>query len=318
MDALTLIPKFASTLKALIRNKEKLSKMARTPLNEHCSAVILNKLPKKLGDPGRFLIPCKFPGIDECLALADLGASINLMPFSVWKKLNLPNLTPTCMTLELADRSISRPIVIAKDVNVKVGVFQFPADFVVVDFEPDPRVPLILGSVFFRDSRCFDRRVRRNCAFLTLANDDPGFTGVDESYDGQRGGRYFQIPIDPKDQEKTTFTCPYGTFAYRRMPFGLCNGTRLHSEVYDGHIPDMIEKAQEVFMDAFRVFRNSYFSCLSNLRKVLLNASFYGNRCVRTLNLALKLGKKTFLGERRHRYLEQNFKERNRCRQKPK
>ncbi|GJS74879.1 hypothetical protein Tco_0724760 [Tanacetum coccineum] len=82
MDALTLMPKFASTLKALIGNKEKLSEMARTPLNEHCSAVILNKLPEKLGDPGRFLIPCKFPGMDECLALADLGASINLMPFS--------------------------------------------------------------------------------------------------------------------------------------------------------------------------------------------------------------------------------------------
>ncbi|GJX09740.1 reverse transcriptase domain-containing protein [Tanacetum coccineum] len=81
MDALTLMPKFASTLKALIRNKEKLSEMVRTPLNEHYSTVILNKLPKKLGDPGRFLIPCKFPEMDECLALADLGASINLMPF---------------------------------------------------------------------------------------------------------------------------------------------------------------------------------------------------------------------------------------------
>ncbi|GJW83911.1 reverse transcriptase domain-containing protein [Tanacetum coccineum] len=122
MDALTLMPKFASSLKTLIGNKEKLSEMARTPLNEHYSAVILNKLPKKLGDPDRFLIPCKFPRMDECLALADLGASINLMPFSVWKKLNLTDLTPTCMTLELADRSISRPIGIAKDVNIKVGV----------------------------------------------------------------------------------------------------------------------------------------------------------------------------------------------------
>ncbi|GJR68325.1 reverse transcriptase domain-containing protein [Tanacetum coccineum] len=153
MNALTLMPKFASTLKALIGNKEKLSEMARTPLNEHCSAVILNKLPKKLGDPDRFLIPCKFPGMDECLALADLGARINLMPFSVWKKLNLPNMTPTCMTLELANRSISRPIGIAKDVNVKVGVFQFPADFVVVDFEPDPRVPLILRRCFLKTDR---------------------------------------------------------------------------------------------------------------------------------------------------------------------
>ncbi|GJZ07607.1 reverse transcriptase domain-containing protein [Tanacetum coccineum] len=152
-DALILMPKFTSTLKALIGNKEKLSEMARTPLNEHCSAVILNKLPEKLGDPGKFLIPCDFPGMNECLALADLGASINLMPLSVWKKLSLPELTPTCMTLELADRSITQPIGIAEDVDVKVGKFQFPADFVVVDFDADPRVPLILGRAFLKTER---------------------------------------------------------------------------------------------------------------------------------------------------------------------
>ncbi|GJR62728.1 reverse transcriptase domain-containing protein [Tanacetum coccineum] len=152
-DALILMPKFASTLKALIGNKEKLSEMARTPLNEHCSAVILNKLPEKLGDPGKFLIPCDFPGMDECLALADLGASINLMPLSVWKMLSLPELTPTCMTLELADRSITQPIGIAEDVYLKVGKFKFPADFVVVDFDADPRVPLILGRSFLKTGR---------------------------------------------------------------------------------------------------------------------------------------------------------------------
>ncbi|GJT30210.1 reverse transcriptase domain-containing protein [Tanacetum coccineum] len=146
-------PKFAkTTLKTLIGNKEKLSELARTPLNENCSAVILNKLPKKLGDPGRFLIPCEFTGITTCNALADLGASINLMPYSVWKNLSLPELTPTCMTLELADRSITEPIGIAEDVFVNVGKFQFPADFVVVDFEPDPRVPLILGRCFLKTS----------------------------------------------------------------------------------------------------------------------------------------------------------------------
>nr|GFA58428.1 reverse transcriptase domain-containing protein [Tanacetum cinerariifolium] len=118
-DALILMPKFASTLKALISNKEKLSKMARTPLNEHCSVVLLKKLPKKLGDLGKFLIPCDFLGMAEYLALADLGASINLMPYSMWKKLSLPDLTPTCMTLELADRSISRPVGVAEDVYVK-------------------------------------------------------------------------------------------------------------------------------------------------------------------------------------------------------
>nr|GEW58377.1 reverse transcriptase domain-containing protein [Tanacetum cinerariifolium] len=116
-DALMLIPKFASTLKALIGNKEKLSEMAQTPMNEHCSTVILNKLPKKLGDPKKFLIPCEFPGMDECLALADLGANINLMPLSVWKGLSLPELTSTCMTLELADRTESKPVGIAKDVK---------------------------------------------------------------------------------------------------------------------------------------------------------------------------------------------------------
>nr|GEV29586.1 reverse transcriptase domain-containing protein [Tanacetum cinerariifolium] len=152
-DALILMPKFYSTLKALIGNKEKLSEMARTPMNEHCSTVILNKLPRKLGDPDKFLIPCEFPGMDECLALANLGTSINLMPLFVWEGLSLLNLTLTCMTFELADRSVSKPIGIAKDVSVKVGVFHFPADFVVVDFEPDPRVPLIIGWCFLKIDR---------------------------------------------------------------------------------------------------------------------------------------------------------------------
>ncbi|GJV43803.1 reverse transcriptase domain-containing protein [Tanacetum coccineum] len=107
----------SSTLKTLIGNKEKLSEMARTPLNENCSAVILNKLPKKLRDPGRFLIPCEISRINTCNALTDLGASINLMPYSVWKNISLLELTPTCMTLELADHSISEPIVSAVKVH---------------------------------------------------------------------------------------------------------------------------------------------------------------------------------------------------------
>nr|GEW85059.1 reverse transcriptase domain-containing protein [Tanacetum cinerariifolium] len=138
---------------SLIENKEKLSEMARTPLNEYCSAILLKKLPKKLGDPGKFLIPCDFPGMAECLALADLGASINLMPFSVWKRLSLPDLTPTCMTLELADSLISRPVEVAEDVYVNVGSFHFSADFVVVDFDADPRVPLILRTTFPKTGR---------------------------------------------------------------------------------------------------------------------------------------------------------------------
>nr|GEU89130.1 reverse transcriptase domain-containing protein [Tanacetum cinerariifolium] len=152
-DALILMPKLASNLKALIENKEKLSEMARTPLNEHYSVVLLKKLPEKLGDPSKFLIPCDFPSMAKCLALADLGASINLMPLSVWKKLSLPDLTPTCMTLELADHSISCPVGVGEDVYVKVGSFHFLVDFVVVDFDADPRVPLILGRSILKTGR---------------------------------------------------------------------------------------------------------------------------------------------------------------------
>nr|GEW64721.1 reverse transcriptase domain-containing protein [Tanacetum cinerariifolium] len=108
---------------------------------------------RKLGDPDKFLIQCDFPRMAECLALADLGASINLMPLSVWNKLSLPNFSPTCMTLELANRSISRPFGVAEDVFVKVGAFHFPADFVVVDFDADHRVPLILGISFLKTRR---------------------------------------------------------------------------------------------------------------------------------------------------------------------
>ncbi|GJW24279.1 reverse transcriptase domain-containing protein [Tanacetum coccineum] len=152
-DALLHMPKFASPFKSLLSNKEKLIKLANTPLNENCSAMLLKKLPEKLRDPDKFLIPCDFPGMVECLALADLGASINLMPLSVWKKLSLPDLTSTRMTLELADRTITRPKGVAEDVFVKVGKFHYPTDFIVVDFDAYPRVPLILGRPFLRIAR---------------------------------------------------------------------------------------------------------------------------------------------------------------------
>ncbi|GJV52420.1 reverse transcriptase domain-containing protein [Tanacetum coccineum] len=129
IEALALIPKYAKILKDLLTNKEKLLEMANTPLNENCSVVILKKLPEKLGDRGKFLIPCDFSELEKCMALADLGASINLIPLSVWKKLMLPELVPT------------------------LGKFTFPADFVVVDYDVDSRVPLILGRPLLRMAR---------------------------------------------------------------------------------------------------------------------------------------------------------------------
>nr|GEX48720.1 hypothetical protein [Tanacetum cinerariifolium] len=251
VDALLLMPKFASTIMSLLTNKDKLFELAKVPLNENCSAMLFKKLPEKLGDPDKFLIPCDFPRIDVCHALADLGTSINHMPLSIWKKLSLHELTPTRMTLELADRSVTRPKGVAKDVFIKVGKFHFPTDFVVVDFEADPRVPLILGRSFLRIGRALIDVYREE---ITLRiNDESEFVQdvLDFQYNSKSSNPTLvsnpsfsektksecsKEPIvksssptltpfgkNPQDQEKTTFTCPYGTFTYLRMPFGLCN-----------------------------------------------------------------------------------------------
>ncbi|GJX67186.1 reverse transcriptase domain-containing protein [Tanacetum coccineum] len=168
-DALIHMPKFAPMFKKMLNNKDKLIELTKTPLNENCSAVVLKKLPEKLGDPGRFLIPCDFSEFDSYLALADLGASINLMPLSIWKKLQLSGLTETKMVLELADRTISKPTGVAENVFVKVGKFYFPADFVVLDFIADPRVPLILGRPFLRTAHALIDVYEGE---ITLRNDD--------------------------------------------------------------------------------------------------------------------------------------------------
>ncbi|GJR51323.1 reverse transcriptase domain-containing protein [Tanacetum coccineum] len=118
-DALLHMPKFAPMFRKILNDKDKIIKLTKTPVNENYLAAILKKFLEKLGDPGRFLIPCDSPEMNECLVLADLGASINLMPLSIWKELSLPALTKTRMILELADRTISSPTGIAEDVFVK-------------------------------------------------------------------------------------------------------------------------------------------------------------------------------------------------------
>nr|GEV96718.1 reverse transcriptase domain-containing protein [Tanacetum cinerariifolium] len=352
-DALILMPKFASTLKALIGNKEKLSEMARTLLNEHCSVVLLKKLLEKLGDPGKVLIPCDFPRMAECLALADLGASINLMLFSVWKRLSLPDLTPMCMNLELSDRSISYPVGVVEDVYVKVGSFHFSADFVVVDFDANPRVPLILRRSLLTIERALidvfeDELTLRVGKEATTFNLDqtsrysPNYSDmmakridvIDmacEEYSQEvlevelkdlpphleysflKGDDKFPVIIakdlsveekttlitvlnhtsEPSlgnsliSREKTTFTCPYGTFAYRRMPFGLCNAPGTFQRCMMEIFHDKIEKTFKVFMDEFSVFGNSFQSCLSHLERML-------KRCEDT-NLCLNWEKRHFM-----------------------
>nr|GEW99964.1 reverse transcriptase domain-containing protein [Tanacetum cinerariifolium] len=437
-DALVHMPKFAPMFKKLLNNKDKLIELTKTPLNGNCSVVVLKKLPDKLGDPGRFLIPCDFSEFDNCLALADLGASINLMLLSIWKKLGLHTLNYTKMVLELADRTIFKPMGVAENVFVKVGKFYFPADFVVLDFVADPRVPLILGRPFLSTAHALidvyegeiilrhdDQSLTLKCeeadAFIAiddepilpefdatyydpegdilileaLLNNDPepppsnqkdyfpsvhkdlkvvepknnhssddeppevelkelpphlnpwvspvhcvpkkgGMTVIkndenelvptllvigwrvcieyrklneetrkdhfplpfmdqmlerltgNEYYcflDGFSG--YFQIPIDPKDQEKTTFTCPYRTFSYKRMPFGLYNAPGTFQRCMMAVFHDMIEQTIEIFMDDFSVFKNSFSTCLTNLQKMI-------KRCEDT-KLALNWEKSHFM-----------------------
>nr|GEX40809.1 reverse transcriptase domain-containing protein [Tanacetum cinerariifolium] len=184
-DALTLIPKFGPSIKSLLTNKDKLCELARTPLNEHCSAVLLKKLPEKLRDLSKFLILCDFPRKAKCLALADLGVSINLMPLSVWNKFSLPDLPPTCMTLELADRSISPPVEVAEDVYVKVEYSQEVLGFsdVIASGNPTPYYDPIVSTTSstltpFGNSNFFLEEVD---AFLALG-DDPTSPEVDQSY----------------------------------------------------------------------------------------------------------------------------------------
>nr|GEU90143.1 reverse transcriptase domain-containing protein [Tanacetum cinerariifolium] len=159
-------------LKALLSNKEKLQELENILLNENCSTVILKKLPEKLGDPRKFLILCGFNEL-KCKALADLGASINLMPLFVWKKLGLPELISTRMTLELANRAICTPVRISRDVFVLVYKFTFPVDFIIVDYESDPKVPLILGRPFLRTARAL---IDVHSEEMILCDDDERLT----------------------------------------------------------------------------------------------------------------------------------------------
>nr|GEZ91713.1 reverse transcriptase domain-containing protein [Tanacetum cinerariifolium] len=164
-DALVHMPKFAPMFKKLLNKKDKLIELTKTPLNENCSAVVLKKLPKKLGDPGRFLIPCDFSEFNNCLDLADLGASINLMSLSIWKKLRLPTLNDTKMVLELADRTISKPTGVAENVFVMVGGIDFESEEI-EDFLNDDSIPFgIEDSPFNMDE---------DILFLeSLLRDDP-------------------------------------------------------------------------------------------------------------------------------------------------
>nr|GEW21928.1 reverse transcriptase domain-containing protein [Tanacetum cinerariifolium] len=250
-DALVHMPKLVPMFKKLLNNKDKLIELTKTPLNENCSAVVLKKLSKKLGDPGRFLIPCDFSEFDNCLALADLGASINLMPLSVWKKLRLLTLNDTKMVLELADRTISKPTGVAENVFVKVGKFNFTADFVVLDFIADPRVPLILRRPFLSTAHAIIDE--EDILFLErLLSKDP-----------------FSFPLMNLNQENSSIEEPEYSFSMGYVHFSTTLITELDKDAESTFTTfpnplfndkdDVTIHEEDVPIEEFKVYSNSLF-----------------------------------------------------------
>ncbi|GJS72732.1 reverse transcriptase domain-containing protein [Tanacetum coccineum] len=148
IDVLAGMPNYGKFLKDLVSNKSKMEQISAAFLNKECSTIIQNKFPPKLGDSRSFLIPCTFVNWVECLALADLGASINLMPYSLYVSLSENYLKPTKMSILLANHTYQYPMGIAENMLVQVGKFIFPIDFVILQMKEDDKVPLILGRPF--------------------------------------------------------------------------------------------------------------------------------------------------------------------------
>ncbi|GJY67997.1 reverse transcriptase domain-containing protein, partial [Tanacetum coccineum] len=206
------MPKYAKFMKDILSKKEKGSEASKIILNEQCSAVILNKVPHKEKDPGGFTIPCVIGKSGITKALADLGASISLIPYSMFLRLNLRDIKPTRMCIELE----IEPLIFQKGLQ---------------------KTSWLEGNEYY----CF----------------------LDAFF------AYFQIPLALEGHEKTTFTCPYGTFAYRRMPFELCNDPATFQRCMTKIFHDMCKDFMEVLMDDFSLLGNSFGTCLNNLSKML-------------------------------------------------
>ncbi|GKB96662.1 DNA-directed DNA polymerase, partial [Tanacetum coccineum] len=494
------MPKYAKFIKGLLTNKARLEEACMITMNERCSAMLLNKLPSKENDPGSFTIPCDIGQLHINNALADLGASICLMPYTMYEKLGLGEPKATRMSLEVADRSIQYPRGIIENVLIKVDKFVLPIDFVILDMPEDSRVPIILGRSFLstaramidvfnkkitlrvgddeiifdvdqsikrppaKDDECYgglekliDQSDLESCeSFECKAIDNPDsgepiqpsandidakktklkillhhleyaylhrdksfpiiiaselsekekmlllqvlekrngafawkmsdIKGISLSYcihkiimeddykpviqpqrrlnpkvqdvvknkivklldsgliypisnsswvspihvvpkkggmtvvlndnnelipsrtrlcgneyycflDGFSG--FFQIPIAPEDQEKTLFTCPYGTFPYRRMPFGLCNALSTFQRCMTAIFHDMVEDFMEVFIDGFSLFGNSFDCCLADLDRMLArceetNLVLNWEKCHFMVKEGIVLGHKSF------------------------
>ncbi|XP_058724611.1 uncharacterized protein LOC131596065 [Vicia villosa] len=147
-EAITQMPSYAKFLKEILLNKKKLEDNETVTLTAECSAIIQNKMPPKLKDLGSFSIPCNIGKFDIDKALCDLGASISLMPLSICEKLNMGDLRPTKMSVQLADRSVKYPVGVLENVPIRIGQFYIPTDFIIMDIKEDVNTSIILGRHF--------------------------------------------------------------------------------------------------------------------------------------------------------------------------
>ncbi|XP_058767230.1 uncharacterized protein LOC131640874 [Vicia villosa] len=147
-QAITQMPSYAKFLKEILSNKKNIEDNETITLTAECSTIIQNKMPPKLKDPGSFSIPCNIGKFVIGKALCGLGASISLMPLSICEKLNMGELRPTKMSVQLADRSVRYPVSVLENVPVRIGQFYIPTDFIIMDIKEDVNTPIILGRPF--------------------------------------------------------------------------------------------------------------------------------------------------------------------------
>ena len=155
-DALEQMPNYVKFMKDILSKKRTLSDFEIVNLTEEYSAILQRKLPQKMKDPDSFTIPCTIRNFIFERALCDLGASINLLLLSIFRRLGLGEAHPTTVTLQLVDRSLKHPGGgggLIEDILVKVGKFIFPTDFIILDMEEDKEIPIILGRPFLATSR---------------------------------------------------------------------------------------------------------------------------------------------------------------------
>ncbi|XP_076932886.1 uncharacterized protein LOC143598588 [Bidens hawaiensis] len=225
LEALTQMPKYAKFLKDILSNKEKLVEVSSIPLSAGCYAVLQSKLPEKIADPGSFTIPCILGDDTVRHALADLGASINLMTYSVFSKLGLSEPRPTRMSIQLADRSVKYPRGVVENMLVRIDKFIFPVDFVILDMFEDDSVPLILGRPMLATAQALID-IREGKLILKVGDENVTF-------DVRQSLKH------PKSADDSLYFVDTIVSHVREFFTDICGGPTLDSQILDREISEV-------------------------------------------------------------------------------